>query len=137
MVIGVKHKSTPYIRTNRRNSNLKIIRPTTNKIKLQLVVVRLWMRIAYLEYLTIGAHIFKYRPSSLAVWNRSAMFVFGLTYIFVRKLKEKCSYSSKIIKYNIITNNYLHSFQFKINFMLWNWQIKFKLQEFCYFLLRM
>lgn len=37
--------------------------------------------IAYLEYLTIGAQTFKYRPSSLAALNRSAIFVFGLTYI--------------------------------------------------------
>lgn len=34
----------------------------------------------HLEYRTIGAQIFKYVPLSFTFWNKSAMFVFGLTY---------------------------------------------------------
>lgn len=66
IVIGVKHKSTPYFRTNRRNSNL------CRAKEKELIVNHLYSKLkspkkkSYLEYRTIGAHTFKYVPFSLA-----------------------------------------------------------------------
>lgn len=74
MVIGVKHRSTPYWRTRCRNSSL------WNRNAFVIVVFCNDFRVfaTHLLYRTIGAHIFRYVPAAFALLNNSATLVFGL-----------------------------------------------------------